>query len=44
MGTVFWGNVVLDSVNMAYRDEDSILDQIYEKQIFLNLYNEDLNF
>ena len=32
--------VVLDRVNMASRDENSILDQIYEKQIFLDLYYE----
>ena len=29
---------------MASRDEDNILDQIYEKQVFLYLYFEDLNF
>ena len=27
-------DVVFDSVNMAYRDEESFLDQIYEKLIF----------
>ena len=27
---------------MAYRDEDSILDQIYEKQILSAFYYEDL--
>ena len=27
------GVVVLDSVNMTLRDEENILDQIYEKQI-----------
>ena len=37
----FRGDVVLDSVNVAYRDEDSILDQIYLKQIFLDFYYED---
>ena len=30
---MFDGDVVLDRVNMAFRDEDNILDQIYEKQI-----------
>ena len=30
----FRGDVVLESVIMAYRDEDRILDQIYQKQIF----------
>ena len=43
-GNSFLGDVVLDSVNMAYGDEDSILDRIYEKQTFLNFNNEDLNF
>ena len=32
IGTVFGGDVVLDSFNMAYRDEESNLDQEYEKQ------------
>ena len=35
---------VLDSFNNAFRDEDSILDQIFEKQIFSNFYYEDLKF
>ena len=35
---------VLDSFIMAYRDEDSILDQVYEKQIFSAFYYEDLKF
>ena len=30
---IFWGYVVLDIFNKALRDEDSILNQIYEKQI-----------
>ena len=38
------GDVVLDSVNMVFRDEDSLLDQIYEKQICLNSYYEYLIF
>ena len=38
------GNVVLDSFNMIDMDEDSILDQIYEKQICLAFYSEDLIF
>ena len=29
----FWGDVVLDSVNMVFRCENSILDNIYGKQI-----------
>ena len=40
----FDGDVVLDSVNMASRDENSILDKLYEKQIFPNNNYEDLNF
>ena len=28
-----WGDVVLDSVNMAFEDEGSVLDQNYEKLI-----------
>ena len=32
-GNSFSGDVVLDSFNMAYRDEDSSLDQKYKKQI-----------
>ena len=37
-------DVVLDSVNMAFREEDSIFNQLYEKQIFSDLYFEDLIF
>ena len=40
----FWGDVVLVSSNMTYRDENSIIDQIYQKQIFLDVYYEDLKF
>ena len=40
-GDSFRGDVVLGSFNMSYRDEDSILDQKYEKQISLDLYYED---
>ena len=28
-GNSFCGDIVLDSFNKAYRDEDNILDQIY---------------
>ena len=35
-GNSFYGNVVLDSFNMAYSD-----DQKYESKSFLNLYFED---
>ena len=40
----FWGDDVFDSFNMANRGGDSILDQIYEKQIFSSCYFEDLEF
>ena len=33
----FGGDVVFDSVNMAFTYEDSILDLTYEKQIFSDL-------
>ena len=35
---------VLDSFIMAFRDEDSIIDQIYEKQIFSAFYYVDSKF
>ena len=38
-GNSFWGDVVLDSFNMVYREEGCILDKkIYKKQILWNLY------
>ena len=40
----FFGDFVLDRVNMAYRDADNIFDQIYEKRIFSDFYYENLNF
>ena len=43
-GNSFRGDVVLDSCNMSYRDEDNILDQKYEKQISWDLYYEDFIF
>ena len=43
-GNSFGGDVVLDSVNMSYRDEDCILDPIYEKQMFLNMHDKDIKF
>ena len=43
-GNRFGGDFVLDSVNMAYRDEDSISNQVYEKQIVLELYKKDFEF
>ena len=35
---IFYGDVVLDGVNMAYRNEDNISNKIYEKQIFSDSY------
>ena len=43
-GNRFWGDVVFDSFNMAYQDENSILDWKYEKQISLALYYEYFKF
>ena len=37
-GNNFCGDVVSDGFNMSYRDEDSILEQKYEKQISWDLY------
>ena len=33
-GNSLYGDDVLDGVNMAYRDEDNICYQIYERQIY----------
>ena len=33
-----------DSFNMVYRDEDSILDQVYKQQRFSDFYYKDLKF
>ena len=33
-------DVVLDSFNMPYRNEDNIIDQIYERQIYSDFYDE----
>ena len=43
-GNSFGKDVVSDSFNAAYRNESSILDQIYGKQIFWDLYYEDFKF
>ena len=39
----FGGYVVLESVNIVSRGEDSILQQIYAKQIFFDLFLEDFS-
>ena len=45
MGTFFFaeGDVVLEIFNKESRDEDKILYHIFEKQLFLDFYYEDLN-
>ena len=43
-GNSLCGDIVLDSFSMTYADEDSILDQNLEKQMFWNLYCEDFEF
>ena len=39
-GNSFCGDVVLGSFNISYRDEDSILEQKYEKQISWDFYHD----
>ena len=36
-GNSFYGDVVLDSFNMVYSDEDSIKDRKYENETFVIL-------
>ena len=36
-GGFFIGNYQFNSINMAFRDEDNILDQTYEKKICFDL-------
>ena len=43
-GNSFYGDVVLDSFNMVYSDEDSIEEQKHAKRIFWDLYYEDFEF
>ena len=43
MGTVFADLSSWDSVNMANRYEDSILDKIYKKQKYSDFCYDDLN-
>ena len=38
------GDDVLDSFNIANRDEDSILDPMYRKQKISDFYYEDLKY
>ena len=40
-GHSFCGEVVLDSLKMSYREEGSILDRKYGRQIFWYVYYED---
>ena len=34
------GDVVFDSFNKVYRDDDNILDQTYQKQVCLDFYHD----
>ena len=43
-GNSYCGDVVSKSFNIAYWDEDGILDLKYTEQIFLDLYYEDFDF
>ena len=43
-GNSFGGDVVLDNVNTLSSFEDSILDQMHEKQMFSCLHFEDFKF
>ena len=43
-GNIFCGYVILDGFIMSERDEDSILEQKYEKQISWDLNFEDFIF
>ena len=40
----FCGDIVLDSFNMTYIGENSIIKQKYGRQIIWDLYYEDLEF
>ena len=44
MGSVFAGMSSWKALKLTYRDEDSIIDQSYQKQIFWDLYYEYFNF
>ena len=37
----FYGDVVLFRVNMALRDEENVVDQIYEKKIYSDFHDKD---
>ena len=43
-GNIFCGHVILEILNMLYRDEDSILDQKYARQISRDFYHEDFKY
>ena len=40
-GKFFCGDVVFDTINIPNRDEDSRLDQMYEKQISWDIYHKE---
>ena len=37
----YFRDIVLDSVNIAFRDEDNIFDKIHEEKIYSDIYHED---
>ena len=43
VGNTICRDIVFDSFNKAYRDEDKILNQIYEKKTSYVLYHEDFH-
>ena len=43
-GNSISGEVVLDSFNISYRDDDNIFDKMWEKQISWDFFYEDLKF
>ena len=40
----FLGNFVFDSVNMAFRDDDSVLDKIYIQSKYVRIFMGKFNF
>ena len=43
-GNSYCGDVVLDSFNKVYWDEDTILEQIYKRKYVRIFYSNDFNF
>ena len=44
IGSNFCGDIVLDTFNKAFRDEDNILKQIIKEQICSDYYDKDVSF